>query len=302
MDLDRYRAGERASLIGVFGNLSLAAMKFFAGVYSGSTALIADAIDSFSDVLQSAITWLGIRISYKPADESHPYGHYDAEAIAGLIASLMLALLAYEFAKHAFQRLISAPEEGVRLIAVLAVAVNLAGKVLLAGYTRRIAEKISSPALAANAANFRGDVYISLAVLAGIIASRLGLHTLDPLIALGITLLIFKVAVEISWRNIMHLMGTVPSPEMVEEIKRLSREVEGVIDVHRVRVHAMGAYNKVDLHVCVDENIPLKKAHEIAHEVQVKITQKMPEISSALVHVEPFDEHHRRMHFHEAIS
>jgi cation diffusion facilitator family transporter len=296
MDVERYKAGERASLVGIFGNLSLAAMKFVAGVYSGSMALVADALDSFSDVLSSLITWIGIKISYKPADESHPYGHYDAEAIAGLIVSLMLALLAYEFAKHAVVRLFHAPEQ-VKLVALLAVGVNLMGKAFLAGYTKKVAEKINSPALAASAANFRVDIYTSLAILAGIGASRLGLYALDPLVALGITLLIFKVAVDISWRNIQRLMGTVPSPEMVEEIKRLTREVEGVIDVHRVRVHAMGAYNKVDLHVCVDENIPLKKAHEIAHEVQVKITENMPEVASALVHVEPFDEHHRRMHF-----
>jgi cation diffusion facilitator family transporter len=296
MDVERYKAGERASLIGIFGNLALAVMKFVAGVYSGSAALIADALDSFSDVLSSLITWIGIKISYKPADETHPYGHYDAEAIAGLIVSIMLALLAYEFARHAVLRLFYAPEQ-VKLVALLAVGVNLLGKVLLARYTGEVAQRINSPALAASAANLKGDIYTSMAILAGIGASRLGFYALDPIIALAITLLIFKIAVEIGWRNILHLMGTVPSPEMVEEIKRLTREVEGVIDVHRVRVHAMGAYNKVDLHVCVDENIPLKKAHEIAHEVQVKITENMPEVASALVHVEPFDEHHRRVHF-----
>ena len=293
---DRYRAGERAALAGMGGNLALAVMKFAVGIYSRSTALVADALDSLSDVLTSLITWMGIRVGYKPADRAHPYGHYDAEAIAGLIVSLMLALLAYEFGRHAIARLFHAREQ-VRLIALFAVGINLLGKALLAGYTGEVARRIKSPALAASAANLRGDIYISLAILAGVGASRLGFYALDPLIALGITLLIFKVAVEVGWRNILNLMGTVPSPEMVEEIKRLSREVEGVIDVHRVRVHAMGAYNKVDLHVCVDENIPLKKAHQIAHEVQVKITRSMPEVASALVHVEPFDEHHRREHF-----
>lgn len=296
MDEDRYRAGERASLAGVFGNLSLAVMKLVAGVYSGSAALIADALDSFSDTLSSLITWIGIRISRKPADEAHPYGHYDAEAVAGLLASLLLVLLAYEFARHAVSRLLYAPQQ-VGTLALFAVGANLLGKAYLAEYTRKVAERINSPALLASAANFKSDVYTSLAILAGIGANRLGYYFIDPLVALAITLLIFKIALEIGWRNILNLMGTVPSPEMVEEIKKLARDVEGVIDVHRVRVHAMGAYNKVDMHVCVDEDIPLKRAHEIAHQVQVRITQKIPEISSALVHVEPYDEHHRRVHF-----
>lgn len=296
---ERLKSGERASLVGIFGNLSLAAMKFVVGVYSGSSALIADALDSLADVLTSAITLVGIKVGYKPADSSHPYGHYDAEAIAGLIVSMLLALLAYEFGRHAVGRLLHAPQE-VKLVALLAVGGNLAGKLALSSYTARVARRINSPALRASAANFKSDVYTSLAILVGVLASQVGLYVLDPLVALGITLLIFKIALEVGWKNVLHLMGTVPSPEMVERIKELSREVDGVIDVHRVRIHAMGAYNKVDLHVCVDEDVPLKRAHEIAHEVQVKITENLPEVASALVHVEPFDEHHRTVHFNNS--
>ncbi|NOZ59374.1 MAG: cation transporter [Euryarchaeota archaeon] len=296
MDRERYRAGERASLVGVFGNAALAVLKFVTGVAAGSAALVADALDSLSDAVSSLITWLGMRISQKPADETHPYGHYDAEAIAGLIGSMMLLLLAYELAGHAISRLIEGPRE-VELYAALVVVLNLAAKAYLSAYTRGVARRIRSPALAASAANFKGDVYTSLAILAGIVANRQGLYLLDPLIALGITLLIFRTAVEIGWKNILNLMGTVPSPEMVRRIEELTREVEGVIDVHRVRVHAMGAYNKVDLHVCVDEDLPLREAHRIAHEVQVRITERIPEVASALVHVEPYDEHHRKVHF-----
>ncbi len=296
MDAGRFRTGERAALVGILGNSTLAAMKLVAGVLTGSAALVADALDSFSDTLSSLITWLGMRISQKPADDTHPYGHYDAEAIAGLIGSIILVLLAYELASQAAARIIQGARP-VEVSAILAVFLNLAGKAYLAWYTRRVAERIKSPALAANAANYRGDVYTSVAILIGILANTQGLYILDPLIALGITLLIFKTAVEIGWKNILNLMGTVPSPEMVRRIEALSKDVDGVIDVHRVRVHAMGAYNKVDLHVCVDENLPLKEAHRVAHKVQTRIVENIPEITSALVHVEPYDEHHREVHF-----
>ncbi len=296
MDAGRFRTGERAALVGILGNSTLAAMKLVAGVLTGSAALVADALDSFSDTLSSLITWLGMRISQKPADDTHPYGHYDAEAIAGLIGSIILVLLAYELASQAAARIIQGARP-VEVSAILVVFLNLAGKAYLAWYTRRVAERIKSPALAANAANYRGDVYTSVAILIGILANTQGLYILDPMIALGITLLIFKTAVEIGWKNILNLMGTVPSPEMVRRIEALSKDVDGVIDVHRVRVHAMGAYNKVDLHVCVDENLPLKEAHRVAHQVQTRIVENIPEITSALVHVEPYDEHHREVHF-----
>ncbi|WP_457556164.1 cation diffusion facilitator family transporter [Candidatus Pyrohabitans sp.] len=296
MDAGRFRTGERAALVGILGNSTLAAMKLVAGVLTGSAALVADALDSFSDTLSSLITWLGMRISQKPADDTHPYGHYDAEAIAGLIGSIILVLLAYELASQAAARIIQGARP-VEVSAILVVFLNLAGKAYLAWYTRRVAERIKSPALAANAENYRGDVYTSVAILIGILANTQGLYILDPMIALGITLLIFKTAVEIGWKNILNLMGTVPSPEMVRRIEALSKDVDGVIDVHRVRVHAMGAYNKVDLHVCVDENLPLKEAHRVAHQVQTRIVENIPEITSALVHVEPYDEHHREVHF-----
>jgi len=90
-------------------------------------------------------------------------------------------------------------------------------------------------------------------------------------------------------------MGTVPSPEVKERIERLALSVKGVKMVHNIRIHYFGAYAVVDLHVCVDESLPLSEAHKIAHQVQRKIVE-IPEMSSALVHVEPFDVHHKEKH------
>ncbi len=286
---------EKASLVGVAANLCLAVLKGGAGLYSGSAALVAHAIDSLTDVLLSTVALVGIRVSSKPADSTHPHGHHDAEAIAGLVASLFLAFVVVEFMVAAAGRLLNPPER-IGGIAAVAVLLNIAGKHLLAAYTAKVAERTRSPALEASVANYRGDVYTSLAVMAGVLAGWAGFGLLDPLVGIAIALLVLRIAAETCWKNVRYLMGTVPSQEIVERIEKLSLATPGVVHVHRIKVHAMGAYCKVDLHVCVDENLELREAHRIAHEVENNISKNMPEVSSVTVHVEPFDRHHRENH------
>ncbi len=286
---------EKASLVGVAGNLCLAVLKGVVGIYSGSAALLAHAIDSLMDVLTSLVALVGIRVSSRPADATHPHGHHDAEAIAGLVASLLLVFVVVEFLVNAAGRVLNPPEE-IGVIAGAAVLVDIAGKYALARYTSGVAERTRSPALDASATNYRGDVYTSLAVLAGVLAARMGFGVLDPLIGMGIAVVVLRIAAGMCWKNVRYLMGTVPSQEMVEQIERLSLSTPGVVHVHRIKVHAMGAYCKVDMHVCVDENLELREAHRIAHEVEKNISKSMPEVSSVTVHVEPFDRHHRENH------
>lgn len=292
---ERFKRGEQASLVGVFGNFALSAVKIVIGFISGSTAVVSDGLHTFSDVLASAITYLGIKISRKPADESHPFGHYDAEAIAGLLVSIALVLLAFEFMRYALSMLFNPPEE-VGGIALLAVVLTVAVKEPMARYTLSIADKIGSPALQADARHHRSDVYTSSAVLVGVVGSMAGYPFLDPLVGIAISVLIFWTGVEIGWKNINALMGTVPSRDYVERIQKRAKAVEGVRCAHRVRVYTLGAFTKLDLHICVEEDLPLKEAHRIAHQVQGKLTESMPEVITALVHVEPFDLHHRLEH------
>ncbi|NOZ82223.1 MAG: cation transporter [Euryarchaeota archaeon] len=286
---------EKASMVGVAGNLCLAALKGGAGIYSGSAALVAHAIDSLTDVLLSAVALVGIRVSNKPADSTHPHGHHDAEAIAGLVASLFLVFVVVEFMIGAAARVLNPPER-IGGVAIAAVVLNLAGKYALSSYTAGVARRTRSPALEASAANYRGDVYTSLAVLAGVLAGWAGFGLLDSLVGVGIALVVLRIAGEMCWKNVRYLMGTVPSQEMVKRIESVSLATPGVVHVHRIKLHAMGAYCKVDLHVCVDENLELKEAHRIAHEVENNISKSMPEVSSVTVHVEPFDRHHRENH------
>lgn len=291
---DRGEEGEKAALVGVVGNLFLASFKFAVGVLAGSTAVIADGFHSASDILTSALTWLGIRISRAPPDKEHPLGHGDVEPIVGLIVSILLVLVGFEFAKHSLSIAPKATPPGK--LAIYATGIALVAKELMSRYTISVAEGIRSPALRADAQHHRSDVYTSLVVFFALLGALLGYPVLDPLAAFAISVVIVKMGFDVGRENILQLMGTVPSPDLGSQIEELVMGVEKVRLIHRVRIHGVGAYFNVDLHVAVDEDLPLGEAHRIAHDIQGRIVDAFPEIAYALVHIEPYDSHHERVH------
>lgn len=292
---DRFARGERVSLVGVMGNLGLSGVKLLLGMLSGSTAVIADSLHSFSDVMVSTITYLGVRLSRKPPDQTHPYGHYDAEAIAGLVVSIALILLSFEFMMYAGESLL-APRQEVKSTALIAFFVTLVVKEPMARYTIKAGREINSPAVVADGQHHRSDVYSSFAVFVGVLGSIFGFQFLDPLAGVAVALLVLKLGFEVGWQNVRALMGTVPSQDYVEDVRREAMAVEGVECVHNIMVYTIGAFTKLNLHVCVAEDMPLKEAHSTAHRVQRRLVDTMPEVITALVHVEPFDSHHRINH------
>jgi cation diffusion facilitator family transporter len=293
---ERGLLGERAAAVGILANTFLSFWKLFVGFSGGSTAVLADALDSFSDTLMAGLTWVGLRLSRRPPDSEHPYGHWDIEPIVGFSVSLLLVLVGFEFGRHALGIFLSGAVAPPAPLALYGMALDLVLKAALAAYTLRIGQRIRSPALEANAANYRMDLYKSATILLGIALSRSAYPLLDPLMGVGVSLLILLTGVRVGRENLLQLMGTVPSPEMRRRIEAVARENPQVRHVHRVRIHGMGAYSSVDLHVCVEEGLTFEEAHRIAHQVQNRITNAFPEILTALVHVEPFDRHHVQNH------
>ncbi|MFH1774693.1 MAG: cation diffusion facilitator family transporter [Methanobacteriota archaeon] len=291
----RGKLGERAALVGVFGNVVLSAFKFIVGVVACSTAVIADALHSFSDIIASAVTWFGLRASRRPPDREHQYGHGDVEPLTGFVISIFLIILGLEFAKYAVGKIYTQPPIP-KSIAIYATIFSIIFKELMSRYTIKIAKHIRSPALGADAQHHRSDVYSSLVVLVGIIGARNGYPFLDPAAGLLVAAVIVLIGFNVGKDNILQLMGTVSYPELNDKIEKFVSSMSGVKLIHRIKIHGIGAYFNVDLHVCVDENLPLSEAHKIAHEVQNKIKENFPEISYVLVHIEPYDTHHIANH------
>jgi len=288
---ERGKLGERAALVGVYGNVVLSTFKFIVGVVANSTAVIADALHSFSDIIASAITWFGLRASRRPPDREHQYGHGDVEPLVGFFVSIFLIIIGLEFGKYAIAKIYVQPTIP-KAIAIYATIFSIIFKELMSRYTIKIADRIRSPALSADAQHHRSDVYSSIVVLVGVIGARSGYPFLDPMVGLLVAVVIVLIGFNVGKDNILHLMGTVSYPELNDKIEKFVSSMKEVKLIHRIKIHGIGAYFNVDVHVCVDENLPLSKAHKIAHEVQSKIKENFPEISYVLVHIEPYDMHH----------
>lgn len=282
---ERLVEGEKAINVSLVGNTFLAVLKFVVGVFSGSIALIADGIHSLSDIFTSFIIWVGLKVGVKRADKEHAYGHGDAEAVAGLIVSTLLAVVAFEFGRVAFSRILSPSGQVIIQYAAPIAVFSIVLKLWMTYYTKNISGKINSTALEADAQHHLSDAFSSLIVLAGILGSAYYVAA-DAIAGFLIAIYIAYIAYAVGKKNALRLMGTVPSDHVLKDVRKAAKSVEGVIKVHTVRVHYVGFYAMVDMHVHVKKTLSLQNAHKIAHKVQAEV-EKIPVVKTALVHIDP---------------
>ena len=280
--------GNKALGVALFGNLFLTTFNISIGYTSGSFALISEGLHTLSDVITSIIAFIGFRVGNRPADDTHPFGHGRAEAISGLIIVVFLCLVAYEIIETAISKLffnagISTPTFLAAAMAVVGIITNF----LVSREIINIGRSINSPAIVADGYHQRTDIFSSVAILVGVIVSNLGFPIADPIIGLIIGFIILKTAYDVGKDNINNLMGTVPNDSLVNEIKSVADDVDGVISVHDIRVNYFGSYATVTLHASLDHNLSLIEAHKIAHNVQDAITMRVELVESVTCHTCP---------------
>jgi cation diffusion facilitator family transporter len=289
LDIDeRKKLGRRAVFVAIFGNIGLTIFNFAIGILSGSTALIAESAHTFSDILTSIITFVGFRISLKPPDRLHPYGHGRAEPLVGLVIVVFLGIIAFEILSEVYKKIflggpITPPETIAAGMALVGVFVNL----IMTNYMMKTGKKINSPAIIADAKHQRVDIFSSAAIFVGVIGAQLGFPILDPIVAIFIAIMVLKTAFDVGRENINNILGTVPSKEIMDNINDCALSVNGVLGIHNVRINYLGPYASVELHVTVAEDLSLKEAHVIAHDVEEKIVKDVDVVSMVTVHVCP---------------
>jgi len=275
-------------LVAIFGNIGLTIFNLVVGILSGSTALVAESAHTFSDILTSTITFIGFRISLKPPDRLHPYGHGRAEPLVGLVIVVFLGIIAFEILSQVYAKLflggpITPPETIAAVMALVGVFVNF----IMTKYIMKTGKKINSPAIIADAQHQKVDIFSSAAIFVGVIGAQLGYPILDPIVAIFIAIMVLKTAFDVGRENINNILGTVPSKEIMDNINQCSLSVNGVLGIHNVRINYLGPYASVELHVTVAEDLSLKEAHKIAHNVEGKIVGDIEVVSMVTVHVCP---------------
>lgn len=286
------RLARRSVLIGLVVNGGLALVKGTAGVLGGSQALIADAVESLSDMLGSVVVWTGLRVATSPATENHPYGKGKAEAIAaGLIATLLF-VAALAIGINAVRGMASAHDPpAAYTLAVLVMVIVV--KEALFRFSRRVGRQTNSLAVQADAWHHRSDALTSLAALAGIAIAVVGgpqWAVADNWAALIAAAVMCFNAYHLARPAVGELTDETPSAELVEEIRRVAFGIKGVKGTHRCWVRKVGFDYFVDLDILVDGSLSVRQGHDLAHQVNDEIVAALPFVRKVMVHVEPEDE------------
>jgi cation diffusion facilitator family transporter len=276
----------RAILVTLAGNGFLAVAKGAVAWLSGSSAVFSDAANSLSDALYSLLMVIGLYLACQPADEGHPQGHSRFEPLVSLFITAMLALAGFTAMREGVRRFSSgavAIEAGWPTLARVGSALV---KVVMYWVVGRIGRQAGSPAILASARDNLADVLSSVGALLGVWGSRLIHPLFDPVAGIVVSLWIFRMTWEILRENLGYLTGRGAPVELREKIISAAAGVPGVLGVHQVIAEHVGPRLRVDIHVDVDGEMTLHRAHAIADQVQAAI-EGLPMVDLAFVHVEP---------------
>ena len=278
-----------ASIFSIIGNFTLALIKGLAGYFGNSYALIADAIESTTDVFSSILVLFGLKYSARPADENHPYGHGKAEAVVTFLVVLFLVISAGIIAYESIHNIMT-PHDTPEPYTLIVLGGIIIFKELSYQYVIRKSRETNSSSLKADAWHHRSDAITSVMAFIGISFALIlgkGWEASDDVAALIAAGIILYNAYKILRPAIGEIMDEQLYDDELAEIKRITLKVPGVINTEKANIRKSGMYYFVDLHVIVNQNISVGEGHEISHLVKDVIISQMPEVADILIHIEP---------------
>ncbi len=283
--------GIKATLIGALANLLLSVVKFIGGVAGNSTALVADALHSLSDLLTDAIVLATHKIGQIPADSNHPYGHGRAETIGATIVGAVIILAGIWIAYDVSQVIASGSRLVPNWLAASAAMLSILVNEGIFHYTRIVGEKTNSPAIIANAWHHRSDAISSVAALIGILGAHFGYPIMDPLAGGVVALMVLKVGYDILTEGVRDLMDTGLSEDQTEEIQKIIDTIPEVLKYHDLRTRTLGGEIFMDVHILVDTDLTVTEGHAAAERVRRSLITAFDRVQDVLVHVDGEEDH-----------
>lgn len=290
----RERELYKVTLAGSLINLTLVACKLLAGMAGHSAAMIADGIHSLSDLATDIVVLVFVRISGKPEDKKHDFGHGKYETLGTLLIGAALFLVGmgilWEGCGSIYRYLSGEPLDSPGYIALWAALVSIVSKELVFHYTRRAGVKYQSPSVIANAWHHRSDALSSIGTALGIGGAILlgeSWRVLDPLAAVVVSLFILKVAVQLLTPSLNELLECSLPEEVEQQIIERVQEVNGVSQPHKLRTRQIGNRYAIDLHVRMDGRLSLFEAHDKATQVERKLRESFGNGTFINIHIEP---------------
>lgn len=285
----RYETAKKAGLIGVITNLFLAVIKSIVGAYSHSSAMIADAINSYNDIIASFFTYIGNKIASKPSDNDHEIGHGKAEYVYSMIVSIIMFLTVIELLKNSFHSLMHNHDYIYTKYLVIVAIITIVIKICLYIYTKILYKKNNNLLLLANAKDHRNDAVIGLLTLLSIFFAKNNIYYVDGIVSIIISIWIFHSSASIFKESYDVLMDKCINDDTKKKVLNIIKNYPEVKKIQHFISSPVGYKYQISFTIFVDGNMSTYDSHEIADKIEDEIEEKMPEIYLTIIHVNPLN-------------
>lgn len=282
---------KRVALLSVFAAIFLTGFKFTVGLLTGSLGILSEALHSLLDLFAAIITYFSVRVSDKPADQQHNYGHGKVENFSALIETILLLVTCVWIVYEAITRLLTGSTHiEVNVWSYLVVISSIVIDYSRSRALHRVARKYNSQALEADALHFSTDIWSSVVVLLGLICANFGYHFADSIAALGVACVVLVVCWQLGKKAVDVLLDTAPG-ETTKLVKETLSEFPEVKHFHSLKVRTAGADTFVKVNVHLDPEISFRQVHDICDKIEMEIERRI-ERSEVNIHAEPQDPFH----------
>ena len=285
---ERRRRGRRTAALGTGLNLLLFAGKLAAGILSGAVSVWADAFNSFSDALSSAVTLLGFRIAGRRPDREHPYGHARMEYVSALLTAVAILVMGIELLRDAAEQLLAPGRVEISGPTLVILLVSMAVKAFMSVFCRRRGTALQSQSLLAAAQDARNDVLATAAVLLSVLLTpRLGARC-DGASAAAVGIFVLHSGLKTLWETVGTILGRRPDAHLVEEIRSITESHRGILGVHDIMIHDYGPGSLMaSLHAEIRADSELLTAHELIEHIQDELEERLG--CPTLIHMDPVE-------------
>jgi cation diffusion facilitator family transporter len=275
------------TLWGALLNVVLMILKIVSGLLIRSSALIADGVHSLSDLATDFLILLGARLSSRPADETHPYGHRKFDTIASQSIAFILIIVGFGFIFSAGTAIFRKEVNYPGFLVLVVAAISVVSKEVIFHATRKISRITHSTALYANAWHHRSDSFSSVAVLIGGAASLMGWGYADHMATLIVGIMIMGVAGKIFYDNLVELTDHSADKKSIQSIERILSRAEDISGWHALRTRSLGGELFLDCHVIVDPELTVLESHKITERIEERIKSELSKPANILIHIDP---------------
>ena len=292
--MDRFKKANRASVLGIFGNIFLFIIKVIVGFISNSQAMIADAFNSASDILSSIMTYIGNKVASKDADDDHNLGHGKAEYIYSMLISITMIVLGIKILLDSIFSIINPSKYHFTIWLVVVCIVTILVKLFLYLYTRSIGKKYNNLLVEANSKDHRNDVVITSCNLFAALMSLYGISLIDGIVGVLISLWIVISGIKIFVESYDVLMDKTISQETKDKVLDIIEDHEEVLKIQHFNATPVGYRYQVSFSIFVDGNLSTFDSHDIANHLEKEIIEKVPEIYLVVIHVNPYGKRNKK--------